>query len=217
MLRARGCRRARRFGHGLEAGDGFGDRTVDVLLREGLAGPAEDHDFVRAGGQRALEALHVGRQHRVDRAGAARDARHHLGAVGHLRHPLGRDEGSRLDIGKAGGGQAVDQLHLDVGGHEFLFILQTVARRYFDDLDAEGKAMSLPVSVRASAAGTILPRMKPAWSGPLNAADAARSGCFLRAGMVRAWRGFSAPGRVRGRSAGRRRMRGVARPHFKRW
>ena len=53
---------------------------------------------------------------------------------------LGETKRSRLDIGKAGGGQAVDQLHLDVGGHEFLFILQTVARRYFDDLDAGGQS-----------------------------------------------------------------------------
>ncbi|MCY1523787.1 hypothetical protein D9M68_586940 [compost metagenome] len=126
--------------HGFETRDGFRDRTVDVLLREGLAGGAEDHDLVGPGRKRALEALHVGRQHGIDRAGAALDARHDVRAVGHLWHPFGRYERCGLDIREAGGAEPVDQFHLDVGRHEFLFVLQAIAGRHLDDLYAGGQS-----------------------------------------------------------------------------
>jgi hypothetical protein len=86
-------------------------------------------------GERGLEALHVGRQHRVAHAGLALDARHHLGGVGHLRHPLGRHEAGDLDLLQAGVLQAVHQRDLDRGGHRLLLVLQAVARADVDELD----------------------------------------------------------------------------------
>jgi hypothetical protein len=60
--------------HRFEARDRFGDRAVDVLLREGFRGRAEDHDFIGAARQRRLETLHVRRQRRIDGARTAFDA-----------------------------------------------------------------------------------------------------------------------------------------------
>ncbi len=119
-------------GHRHEPFDRFGDRAVDVLLRERLAGRAEDHHFIGERGGGGLETLHVGRQRGIQRAGPALDARHHVGAVGHLGHPPGRHERRGLHVDEAGVGQAVHQLHLGLGGHRRLLVLQAVARADLD-------------------------------------------------------------------------------------
>src|SRR5690606_36234527 len=100
-----------------------------------LAGCAENDDLVCAGGQRAIEATHIGSQYGIQRAGAPLDAAHDFSAVGHLRNPLRRNERGCLDIGEAGVGEPVDKLDLDLGGDELLFVLKAVARGYLDDLD----------------------------------------------------------------------------------
>ena len=129
-------RRLRRGQDRLEAGDRFGDRAVDVLLREGLGRCREHRHLLGACGHRRLEALQVRRQHRVVHAGEfvlRRQAGHHLGVVGHLRHPLRRDEGRRFDVLQARRGQPADQRQLGGGGDELLLVLQAVARADFDD------------------------------------------------------------------------------------
>jgi len=123
----------RRARHGCEAVDAFRDAAIDVLLRKRFAGRAENHDLVGARGERAFEAAHVRRQHRVDRAWAPFDTGHDVGAVGHLRHPFRRDERRRFDVAKTRRRQAVDQLDLDRRGDEFFFVLQPVTRTDFDD------------------------------------------------------------------------------------
>ena len=62
------------------------------LLRERLRRGDEHGDLVGLRRERRLEALHVRRQHRVADARLAADARHHVGGVGHLRHPFRRHE-----------------------------------------------------------------------------------------------------------------------------
>jgi hypothetical protein len=64
--------RMRRLGERAKALQRLGDRAVDVLLAEGFGGGAEHRDLLRPGGERGLEALQVGGEHRVG------DARHRL-------------------------------------------------------------------------------------------------------------------------------------------
>nr|GEU28319.1 conserved hypothetical protein [Tanacetum cinerariifolium] len=105
--------------HAFEAGDRFGDRAVDVFLREGLGGGAENHHLVGARRQRRFKPLQIGRERGIDGARAAVDGGHDVGAGGHLRHPLGRHERRRFDVAKARAGQAVDQFRLDVAVDDF--------------------------------------------------------------------------------------------------
>src|SRR5690606_18289110 len=145
------------LGHGLEARDRLGDGTVDVLLRKRFAGRAEDHYFVGLGSQGALEAFQVGREHRINHARLALDARHDIGSVRHLRYPLGRYERGGLDIGKPRSSEAVDKFHLDIGGDDLFFVLQAVAGRNLDDLDAGGQRhVSSCVCKRARWASTAI-------------------------------------------------------------
>ncbi|MNL11905.1 hypothetical protein D3C87_1327590 [compost metagenome] len=177
--------------HRLEAGDGLGDRAVDVLLRERLAGRAEDHHLVGPGRHGALEAAQVRRQGRIQRAGAALDARHDLGAVRHLRHPLGRDERRGFDIDEARVGELVDQCHLDVGGHHRFLVLEPVARAHFDDLHVLGHGhgcLLASLSVRAArlssrAAGP--PRRQSACPRPARGSCRRSGRCCPRAASAR--------------------------------
>ena len=84
---------------------------------------------------RGLEALQVGREHRIAHAGLALDRRHHRRVVAHLRHPLRADEARHLDLGQAGVLQAVHELDLLRGRDRLLLVLQTVARPDFDQGD----------------------------------------------------------------------------------
>jgi hypothetical protein len=60
---------------------------------------------------------------------------HHLGRIGHLRQPLGGNEGGRLDVPEAGIAEAADQLGLGRGRNRPAFVLEAVARAGFDDSD----------------------------------------------------------------------------------
>src|SRR5262249_37616128 len=59
---------------------------------------------------------------------------------GHLRHPLGRHEGGRLDRRHACVLQPLDQLDLHRRGHAPRLVLQAVARRDVDDPDLSWQA-----------------------------------------------------------------------------
>ena len=74
--------------HQAKALHAFLNRAVDVLLAKGLAGRTKHHYFVRAGFQRSLKTLHIGREHRVAHTSLALYASHHLGVIRHLWHPL---------------------------------------------------------------------------------------------------------------------------------
>ncbi|MNV49510.1 hypothetical protein D3C71_1414680 [compost metagenome] len=112
----------------INAGVGVG--AVELFRRCG-----EHRHFLRANGQRALVTLFVGYQHRVADAGAALDAGEDLGGIGQLRHPLRADETGGFDAEQAGGREPVDQLDLVGGADQLFFILQTIARAYFNDTD----------------------------------------------------------------------------------
>ena len=94
-----------------------------------------------AGSQRGVKALQIGGEHRVmQRAGGWLERAHDVGAVGHLRHALGRDKAAGFDMRQASSGQALDQLQLDVGRHRRGFVLQAVARADFHQGDMRGIA-----------------------------------------------------------------------------
>lgn len=145
--------------HRHEALEALGDRAVDVLLREGLAGGGEHRDFLHPGEHGRLEALHVGRQRGVGDAALLPDLGEHLGGAGHLRHPLGRDEAADLDVFETGGAQVVDQTHL-VGDADRLFlVLQAVARADFDQADVlgQGNGGCLHLRFPCRAVGSVTP------------------------------------------------------------
>ena len=137
----------RRGHHRREPLDAFGDRAVDVALAEGLAGRAEYHHLVGPRSQRRLQALEVGRQHRVAHVAAARDVSHHLRVVGHLRHPLGADEAGDLDLAQPRRLQAMHELHLVRRGHRLLLVLQTVAWPHVDDAHSRRNHEKSPVQM----------------------------------------------------------------------
>ena len=72
---------------------------------------------------------------RVFGVGAAIDPGHHLGGVGHPRHPFRRNEAARFDRLEAGVGQPVDQFYSRRRRHFAGFVLQPVARADFDNFD----------------------------------------------------------------------------------
>ena len=72
-------------------------------------------------------------------AGQPGDARHDLGVVGHLRHPLGADVAGDLDLAQAGGLQAVHEFDLVSGRHGLGFVLQAVTRADIDQGDVGGE------------------------------------------------------------------------------
>ena len=115
--------------------EALGDSAVDVLPRKRLRGGDEHGDLVRSRRSCRFEALHVGCQHGVTHTRSAADPCHDVGGIRHLRHPLRRNEGRRLDRREAGVGEPVDQRDLDVGGHHRLFVLQSVARSDLDEAD----------------------------------------------------------------------------------
>ena len=123
----------------LVGGERLVDGLVDVLLAEGLGRGGEDGDLGDAGGLGAVEAGQVRHQRRVADAGAAGDAGEDLAGVGHLRHPLRRDERRDLDHRVPGGGQPIDEGNLRRGRHDAGLVLQAVPRPHLDDGDAGGQ------------------------------------------------------------------------------
>ena len=178
-------------GDRLEAIERFGDRTVDVSLREGLAGGTENDDFVGARGKRRVEAFHVGGEYGVDRARAPADLRHHFRGIRHLGRPFRRDERRGLDVLEAGVGEPVDQFDLDLRRDELLFVLQTVARGDFDDFDFGGHHGRSSACVRVGRGGqaretrsSALRRMWPASSSVSSSACRIAGSSPLRCASV---------------------------------
>ena len=104
------------------------------LLRERLGRRAEHRDLgATFAASAASKPFMFGTSTGVHDARLAADARHHVGAVGHLRHPLRRHERRGLDRRQPRIAQAVDQADLDVGRDGALLVLQPVARADLDD------------------------------------------------------------------------------------
>jgi hypothetical protein len=116
-----------------ETRQALGDGAVEVAPGEGFGSGGEDGDLPGAGGQRALQPLQVGHQHRVAHARPAADPGQHLGGIGHLRHPLGRHEGTGLDDPAAGLRQPLDKGDLHRRRQALRLVLQAVARPHLDD------------------------------------------------------------------------------------
>ena len=127
--------RQRGLHHRGKARHAFGNRAVDVLVAESLAGRAKHHDLIGLGFQRGFKALQIRREHRVAHTGLALNARHHLRVIRHLRHPFGRYKAGDFNFGHARGLQTVHQLDLDGSRHRLLFVLQAVTRADVDQLD----------------------------------------------------------------------------------
>lgn len=53
----------------------------------------------------------------------------------HLRNPLWRDKATRFDGGHTSIVKSVDEVYLDLCWYDRLFVLETISRAYFDDLD----------------------------------------------------------------------------------
>lgn len=140
------------FQHRFEARQGLGHGAVDVLLGEGLGGGAEHRHLLDAALQGRFQPLEVGGQRRVGDAIQPGEVLHHLAVVGHLRHPLGRDEAGRLDVAEAGRAQAVDQLQLGGGADRLGLVLQAVAGADLDqaNLFRECHWLTPPGRIRAA-------------------------------------------------------------------
>ncbi len=122
-------------GHdGLEHGEGLGDGAVEVAGGEGLRGRTEHRDPGGPEGERPVQTALV--RHEDGQGGVhVGEQREELLGVGELGHPLGVHEAGRLDRGQAGGGQAVDELRLDLRGDGRLLVLQAVAGADLVDAD----------------------------------------------------------------------------------
>ena len=75
-------------------------------------------------------ALVVGNQGRVNGAGPALDAGHHLGCVAHLGHCLGMHERRDLDARQPRCSKPVDHVDLGFGGNELRLDLEPVSRAH---------------------------------------------------------------------------------------
>ena len=123
----RGERRQRLLGPG-----------VLVLAAEALGRGEVEVELVELGGGEALGALRVEHEARVDDALAALDRGDDLLRAGHLRDEPGMDEADRLDRGKPGGGEPVDELRAHGGLEHRLLVLEAVARPDVADCDLHG-------------------------------------------------------------------------------
>src|SRR5690606_17937027 len=133
---------------------------------EGFGGGAEYRHLVGVCCQGALEAFQVRGEGRVAYAGLAGDAGHHLGGVGHLRHPFRRHKAGRLDMVQAAVGQAVDQAGFDGGGsHRAGLVLQAVPGAHLNQAHLFGKGHQ-PASSSASAVTSMAISSAPSetWS-----------------------------------------------------
>ena len=131
-----------RFDPPLGLGECLGDRAIGVGFRERLARrdaqAALDVELLRADGAR--HALRVEIDARVARAGTSLESRGHLLGVGHLRHPLGTDEGRDLDLGKYTIGQQIHEPDLLAGGDGRFLDLHAFAWTKLMNDDAFGQS-----------------------------------------------------------------------------
>ncbi len=91
--------------YGGESLQTLANAAVDVALRKRLGGSGEDGDFGGAGFNGGFEAAHVGDQNRVGDALSLRERAQNLDMIGHLRNPLGRNEGGGFNGLEAGFGR----------------------------------------------------------------------------------------------------------------
>ena len=110
------------------------EAAVEVLLREGLGGRAEDRDVLQPELEGPVEAALVGDQDRAVRP-ASPSRVISSAASASCGHPLRVHEGGRLDDRQPGGEQPAYELLLDVDGDERLLVLQAVARADLVDRD----------------------------------------------------------------------------------
>ena len=111
-------------------------RAVDIFPAEGLGRRREYRNFLGARGDRGIHPFQIGHQSWERNASTHEmwlplEASHDLSRVCHLRHPFGRDEGSRFNSSQAGLDEPIDELELHARVHDCGFILQTVARPDF--------------------------------------------------------------------------------------
>jgi hypothetical protein len=90
-----------------------------------------------AGGERAVQALAVEHEGRVDSA-ALRQLREDLLGVCHLRHAGGTDEAGGFDAGEAGAREPHAQLRAGLRRERHLVALEPVARTHVADADLQG-------------------------------------------------------------------------------
>jgi hypothetical protein len=122
--------------HPCDDADRLGDRHPQVSLAERLGRDHHRVELADAGGERAVVAALVQRERRVDDAVVRGQSRRDGLGVGELRDALRMDERRHLDASCARGDGALDQRDL-LGRRERLrLVLQAVARRDLDDLDA---------------------------------------------------------------------------------
>jgi hypothetical protein len=138
---------------GLDALDRLRERFIDaavgVLAREGFAGGdaqfSEHRELARL--QRPHHPLTIQVDARVDRTGPGLYARHDLLSVGHLRDPLGADEGRHLNLRESALRQAIDQTNLVRRRNRILLDLHSLTGPDLMDVDALGQAhCNVPVS-----------------------------------------------------------------------
>ncbi len=106
-----------------------------VALAEGVAGGDHHIGLVAAGRLQPLPTLQVQDEADARAAVPVRQQGHQLLGPGHLRHPLGIDEGGRLHAVDPARLQAMDELHPFLDGQADALGLQPVPRAHLDDLD----------------------------------------------------------------------------------
>ena len=131
--------------------DRFGDRRVDVLPVEGVAGRREHGNLVDPCGDRPGQPRFVRHQRHVLDARPAGDPAEHLVRIRQLRDPAWRDEGTDLDLIETRLGQGIDEGDLRVGRDDPLLVLETVSRADLDDPDRLHRAGSRFRALRAAA------------------------------------------------------------------
>ena len=115
--------------------DRLGDRRVLVALREGFGGDDDTGDLVDLGGDCPLYAARIEGEGAIANPIDSGNLGHDGIAVGHLWHRLRVHETGGLDAGVTSSDQPLNERYLLVGGEVGRVGLETVARRYFDDLD----------------------------------------------------------------------------------
>src|SRR5947209_2692120 len=169
---------------GAERVDGLRDRHANVGAGERLRGGGEHRDRVGTGLHRALEAPHVGDEHRVAHPRPAPDAREHLAGVRQLRHRVGPDEGRHLDHGQPGVRQQLHELDLRIGRQDPVLVLEAVA---WADLDHRRPLPAHSISASAAPACTSCPASTcPAATAPSPGAATASS-IFIASSSTSVW------------------------------
>ena len=112
---------------------GFGHAAIQIFAVKRFACGNHEFHVANPRGQSPVVTLQVGHQSGKRHARKFAESGRHIFRVRHLRHPFGMDEAGRLNIGNARVDQLFDERELVLRGHEFRFVLQSVASRYVDN------------------------------------------------------------------------------------